>query len=156
HEQLIKEGDFLSTVPAHELTKRDRKKMLKWRKFVDDLAQAGPPKVLPADERSRIRRRYELERRSVRRSETFARAAAGKKILKIRRTCKHRHERLEIRRTVVRRRFERRKQLLARTITASTNWLDGERSELGRLGREMDRYRDVRFPKYLLHVLGVG
>jgi hypothetical protein len=156
HDLLLREGEFLSTVRTEHLRKRDLKKLLEWRKLIAELTQAGPPKALPAAEHSRIRKRYDLERRSVRRSETFARAAASKKILKIRQKCKRQHEALETKRTALRERFERRKQRLHRAIGLSMNWLGGERQELFREVREIDRYRDVRFPKYLLRLLGVA
>lgn len=156
HEQSIKEGQFLSLIQTDRLDERDLKKVQAWRKRLDELTQAGPPKALSSAERSKIRKRYDLERRSVRRSEIFARAAAGRKILKIQQKCKRRLEQSEIKRATVRCRFERRKQHVQRVIEVSLNWLSREQLEVVQRVREIRCYRNVRFHRYLLRIMGMG
>jgi hypothetical protein len=112
--------------------------------------------ALSAADSSRIRKRYDLERLSVLRSETFARAVAEKKVLKLQQRRERQHERLEVRRTAVRHRFKRRKERLHTAIGVGINWLSKERVELVGHVHEIERYRDVRFPKYVFRVLGVG
>ena len=102
-----------------------------------------------------IRARYDLERSAIHRSEIFSRNQTRNKILKIRRIRERRHQRLEGNRAAIHRRFEKRRERLHRIINDGTDWLRANRLVLARDLSEMDRYRDVRFKKYMQRILGV-
>lgn len=155
HDALLKEGDFLAAAPTHSLRGRDLRKFNQWRNRLDELRQAGPPLAIPASERLRIRKKYDMERRMIRRSESFARHNARNKIVGIRQTREQRHQRLELKRGVVRRRFERRKNRLQGVIDRGNSWAGRQAVELAQGRLEVSRYRDIRFSKYLRSVVGI-
>jgi hypothetical protein len=127
------------------------------RKAELDRAEAAEAlQPLVTKERTLLSRRYELERRSVRRSQAFARAAARNKILNLHRRREQQHKSLDLKRAAMRDRFERRKNRLQRVVDRSTNWINRERLSLGRQIIEMDRHREIRFSKYARHILGIS
>ena len=155
YDSLVQEAERLKALPSDKFRPRDLNKLLKSRKRLDVLTAAGPPKILSPAERAAIRKKYDLQRQAIRRSETFARAAARDKVLKIRRTRERRHERLEARRTAVRRRTDRRQERLQRAVDRSCNWLAAEHAKLSRQTIEITAYRDIRFPKYVRRIMGL-
>ena len=113
----------------------------------------GEHRLLLRD-RTGIRARYDIERAAIRRSEIFARNQTRNKIVKIRRIRERRHQRLERNRAAVHRRFEKRREPLHRIINNGMTWLAANRVVLARDLAEMDRYRDIRFSKYIRRILG--
>lgn len=155
HEAVLKEGDFLATAPTHSLRGRDLRKFNQWRNRLDELRQAGPPQSLPAEDRLRIRKKYDMERRIIRRSESFARHSARNKIVGICHTRERRHQKLESKRGAVRSRFERRKNRLQGVIDRGNLSVGRRAVELAQGRLEMSRYRDIRFSSYLRRVVGL-
>jgi hypothetical protein len=151
---VFQELSQLAAIPLQGFGRRQTKKLMACRKRRDELALAGPPKAIPAADRAAIRARYDLERQAVSRSKSFVRMRARSKIQNIRSARQHRQVRLksQIERTELR--YGRRKERLQRKVDAGKNWFMENRKEVTRHLVEMNRYRQIRFVRYLPRVLG--
>lgn len=154
HNTLLQEGAFLVNVPVQHLERPELKGLLRWRARVEELARVGPPIIVSAADQAGIRRKYELERQSVRESETFARDGAQRKVQRIRADAKRFRERIDLKRERRRVWFERLKQLVLRRAEAGSTWLEGNEREVMRCLSEMNRYREIRLSRYLPRLFG--
>jgi len=154
HGALLREGAFLTSVPVQQLERPALKGLRAWRARVEELARVGPPIIVSAGDQAGIRRKYDIERSSVRESESFAREAAQRKIQRIRADGKRFRERLELKRERRRVWFDRVKQILRRQIEKGDSWLDGNQREVTRCVSEMNRYREIRLSRYLPRLFG--
>jgi hypothetical protein len=156
HNALLQEGAFLVNVPVQQLERPELKGLLRWRARVEELARVGPPIIVSAEDQAWIRRKYEVERRTVRESETFARDGAQRKIQRIRSDAKRFRESMDLKRERRRVWFERVKKFLRGQIESGNSWLDGNQREVTRCLSEMNRYREIRLSRYLPRLFGVS
>ena len=156
HGALLQEGKFLISVPVQQLERPEFKGLLAWRARVEELARVGPPIIISAADQASIRKKYEIERRSVRDSESFAREAAQRKILKIRADGKRFRERAESKHQQIRLRFDRLKKFLQRKIDIGNSRVEENHREVAHCVSEMNRYREIRLSRYLPRLFGVS
>ncbi|HEY2384268.1 MAG TPA: hypothetical protein VGK48_24095 [Terriglobia bacterium] len=156
HDDFLLESAFLANIGAEGLRGRERKKFEQWRKHAEELSQAGPPKTISSEDRLRIRKKYDMERRAIHRSESFVRWRARNKILGIRQTRDRRHQRLELQRDAVHRRLEQRKDRLRQVVDRGNSWVAKQAKEIHQARSEMLKYREVRFTNYLQRIVGMS
>ncbi len=149
HDFLLREGAFLTSVPLQKLEGPGLISLRKWRSHIEELARIGPPIIIPATDQALIRKRYDIERRSVQDCESFARTAAQRKIQNVRESGKNYRARLAAKRERRRLRLDWLKKMLDRRVIEGTSWLEKNQAAEMRYVSEMNRYREIRLSRYL-------